>query len=76
MKKTEVLLSIIDEFKKIVHILNDLIDSGNDLINKIKSWIQRTTTFIKEGFNSIMETIGGGHQRKDLLEFIEDDLFV
>ena len=77
MKKTEVLLSIVDDFQKIVQIINDLIDTGSDLLTKIKEWIHRITTFVKDGFSSIMESIGiGGGERQDFLEFAKDDLFV
>ncbi|HEX8575675.1 MAG TPA: hypothetical protein VF677_05215 [Flavobacterium sp.] len=76
MKKTEALLSIVDDLQKIVVIINDLIDMGSDLINQIKDWIRRITTFIKDGFNSIMGSMGGGNEKQDFLEFAEDDLFV
>jgi predicted HTH domain antitoxin len=74
MNYSEVILSLMDEIRKLVAFINQHIHKGIELFEQARLWIGKVIEYIEARINEFTYRIR--NKNTDLLEFSDEDLFV
>lgn len=74
MKYSEVILSLMDEVRRLIEFMNQYVQKGIELFEQARLWIAKAIEYIEARINEFAYRVK--NKNVDFLEFAEEDMFV